>query len=156
MEHPKILFYFAYNSPYSFLANSRIERVLARFTPEIEYRPVYSPRSAGAPAIAPERFKYMFEDVQRFADAYELKFAPGPVADTGKDFRGAGAAVVGLRVSEVGGIGNHIHESPAIVAVAGGAMLYIKCLAAGDGLGAAGNWLTSQGRSLVHIRQQAD
>ncbi len=41
MEHPKILFYFAYNSPYSFLANTRVERVLARFTPEIEYRPVY-------------------------------------------------------------------------------------------------------------------
>ena len=37
MEHPKILFYFAYNSPYSFLANTRIERVLSRFTPEIEY-----------------------------------------------------------------------------------------------------------------------
>ncbi len=84
MEHPKILFYFAYNSPYSFLANTRIERVLARFTPEIEYRPVYSPRSAGAPAAAPERLRYMFEDVQRFADEYGVKLAPGPLADTRK------------------------------------------------------------------------
>ena len=84
MQHPKILFYFAYNSPYSFLANTRIERVLARFTPEIEYKPVYSPRSAGAPAPAPERFRYIFEDVQRFADEYELKLAPGPFADTRK------------------------------------------------------------------------
>ena len=84
MEHPKILFYFAYNSPYSFLANTRIERVLARFTPEIEYKPVYSPRSAGAAAPAPERFRYMFEDVQRFADEYGLKLAPGPLADTRK------------------------------------------------------------------------
>ncbi len=84
MEHPKILFYFAYNSPYSFLANTRIERVLARFTPEIEYKPVDSPRSAGAAAPAPERFRYMFEDVQRFADEYGLKLAPGPFADTRK------------------------------------------------------------------------
>ncbi len=84
MQHPKILFYFAYNSPYSFLANTRIERVLARFTPEIEYRPVYSPRSAGAPAPAPERLRYMFEDVQRFADEYGVKLAPGPLADTRK------------------------------------------------------------------------
>ena len=84
MANPKISFYFAYNSPYSFLANTRIDRVLARFTPEIEYRPVYSPRRAGAPTYAVERFKYILEDVQRFADEYGLKLAGGPFADTRK------------------------------------------------------------------------
>jgi len=84
MDTKKVRFYFAYNSPYSFLANSRLERELAPFGAEVEYRPVYSPRTGGGPDLSSPKLKYLFEDVQRFADAYGLSLNPGPFADTRK------------------------------------------------------------------------
>lgn len=82
MDNRKVRFYFAYNSPYSFLANSRLEKELAAFAAEVEYKPVYSPRTGGGPDPSSPRFKYMFEDVQRFAASYGLALNPGPFADT--------------------------------------------------------------------------
>jgi 2-hydroxychromene-2-carboxylate isomerase len=79
-----VRFYFAYNSPYAFLANTRIERMLAPFGATIEYKPVYQPRNAAAAEeyMRSPKFRYVFEDVVRFADAYGLRLRPGPFTDT--------------------------------------------------------------------------
>jgi 2-hydroxychromene-2-carboxylate isomerase/cation transport regulator ChaC len=84
MATKTVRFYFAYNSPYSFLASQRLERELARFAPRVEYRPVYSPRTGGPPDFNSPRLRYLFEDVARFAEAYGLQLNPGPFADTKK------------------------------------------------------------------------
>ncbi len=82
MDQRTVRFYFAYNSPYAFLANTRLERELASLGVTVEYRPVYSPRSGGGPDPNSPRIKYIFEDVRRFADLYGLRLNPGPFADT--------------------------------------------------------------------------
>ena len=89
MEKRKVRLYFAYNSPYAFLANTRAERELAAHSVELEYRPMYSPRKGGGgPNISPAKLKYLFEDVGRFAEEYGLSLNPGPFADTGNACRG--------------------------------------------------------------------
>ncbi len=82
MDERTVRFYFVYNSPYAFLANTRLERELASLGVTVEYKPVYSPRSGGGPDPNSPRIKYIFEDVRRFADAYGLRMNPGPFADT--------------------------------------------------------------------------
>jgi 2-hydroxychromene-2-carboxylate isomerase len=79
-----VRFYFAYNSPYAFLANTRIERMLAPLGAAIEYKPVYQPRNAAAADeyMRSPKFRYVFEDVVRFADAYGIALRPGPFTDT--------------------------------------------------------------------------
>jgi len=84
MTRKNVRFYFAYNSPYSFLASSRIERELEPVGAGVEYKPVYSPRTGGAPDLNSPRFRYLFEDVLRFAEAYALALNPGPFADSKK------------------------------------------------------------------------
>jgi len=79
-----VRFYFAYNSPYSFLASTRLEKALAPFDVEIEHKPVYSPRTGGGPDLNSPKLKYLFEDVGRFAEAYGLQVKPGPFADSKK------------------------------------------------------------------------
>ncbi|MFQ5954583.1 MAG: 2-hydroxychromene-2-carboxylate isomerase [Kiloniellales bacterium] len=82
-------FYFAYNSPYAFLANTRIEKELAPLGTTIRYMPVYQPRTGGGgPDMSSPRIRYIGEDVARFAKAYGLKLNIGPFADTGKACRG--------------------------------------------------------------------
>ena len=103
MEHRKVRFYFAYNSPYSFLANTRIHSHLAPLGTEVEYRPVYSPRTGGAPDLNSPRFSYIFEDVGRFVEAYELQLRPGPFADTKK-------ACLGFFVADEQGKGRAYHD----------------------------------------------
>jgi len=88
MKSKQVRFYFAYNSPYAFLANTRLAREVAPFNVELEYKPVYSPRSGGGPDLDSPRFRYIFEDVARFAEAYGLELDPGPFADTGRACRG--------------------------------------------------------------------
>src|SRR5262245_37837744 len=82
MSTRSIRFYFAYNSPYAFLANSRLARELAPYPVTVDYRPVYSPRTGGGPDPASARIRYIFEDVARFADAYGITLKPGPFADS--------------------------------------------------------------------------
>ncbi|MGH7855698.1 MAG: DsbA family protein, partial [Candidatus Binatia bacterium] len=77
-----VKFYFAYNSPYSFLASTRIAKELAPFAVEVDYRPVYSPRTGGGPDPSSPKIRYIREDVRRFASAYGLRLDPGPFADT--------------------------------------------------------------------------
>ncbi len=87
MESHAVRFYFAYNSPYAFLANTRLERELGPGV-AVQYKPVYSPRTGGGPDLNSPRLRYMFEDVRRFADAYGLRMNPGPFADSGQACRG--------------------------------------------------------------------
>ncbi len=47
MTEPHVTFYFAYNSPYAFLANTRIEAALAPYDVALVRKPVYSPRPGG-------------------------------------------------------------------------------------------------------------
>ncbi len=90
MAKGTLKFYFAYNSPYSFLGNTRIEKAVKPFDLEIERSPIYSPRGGGGggPDLTAPKFKYLFKDLERFADLYDLKLNPGPFADTGKACRG--------------------------------------------------------------------
>ena len=89
MATSKVTFYFAFNSPYAFLGNTRIEKELAPFSVQLECKPIYSPRSGGGgPDFDSPKLKYMFKDIARFADAYGLKLQPGPFADTGDACRG--------------------------------------------------------------------
>jgi len=82
MKTKPVRFYFAYNSPYAFLANTRIAREVAPFNVTLDYKPVYSPPAGGPPDFESPRFRYIFEDVARFAEAYGLDLDPGPFADT--------------------------------------------------------------------------
>jgi 2-hydroxychromene-2-carboxylate isomerase len=82
IEARRVRFYFAYNSPYAFLASTRLGRELAPLGVAIDYKPIYSPRTGSAPDMATPRMRYVREDVARFADAYGLVLNPGPFADT--------------------------------------------------------------------------
>ena len=100
-----IRFYFAYNSPYAFLANTRIERMLAPLGATIEYKPVYQPRNAAAADeyMRSPKFRYVFEDVVRFADAYGISLRPGPFTDTRR-------ACLGFLHADAGGRGRAYHD----------------------------------------------
>ena len=89
MKENHVKFYFAYNSPYAFLASTRIDKALAPLGTTIAYKPVYSPRTGGGqPDFGSPRMQYILEDIARFAEAYGLEFNMGPFADTGKACRG--------------------------------------------------------------------
>ncbi len=89
MNENYVKFYFAYNSPYAFLANTRIGKELAPLGTTIEFKPVYQPRRGGSgPDMSSPKMQYFHEDIARFAEAYGLKFDMGPFADTGKACRG--------------------------------------------------------------------
>jgi len=100
-----VRFYFAYNSPYAFLANTRIAGMLAPLGATIEYRPVYQPRNAAAADeyMRSPKFRYVFEDVVRFADAYGLRLRPGPFTDTRR-------ACLGFLHADAGGRGKAYHD----------------------------------------------
>jgi 2-hydroxychromene-2-carboxylate isomerase/cation transport regulator ChaC len=82
MDQRTVRFYFAYNSPYAFLANTRLTRELGPLGVTVAYKPVYSPRSGGGPDLSSPRIQYILEDARRFADAYGLRLNPGPFADS--------------------------------------------------------------------------
>ena len=89
MSGSRVKFYFAYNSPYAFLANTRIEGELAPLRTTLDYKPVYSPRAGGGgPDFSSPRMRYLLEDVGRIAKAYGLELKPGPFADSAKACRG--------------------------------------------------------------------
>jgi len=77
-----VRFYFAYNSPYAFLANTRLARELGPLGVTIEPRPVYAPRTGNGPDPTSPRIRYLLEDIRRFADAYGIQMSPGPFADS--------------------------------------------------------------------------
>ena len=103
MDRQTVKFYFAYNSPFAFLANTHITHDLAPFAVTVEYKPVYSPRRGGGPDPNAPRIKYMQEDVRRFADAYGLRLNPGPLADSKK-------ACLGFLFAQERGRGTAYHD----------------------------------------------
>ena len=89
MSENRVKFYFAYNSPYAFLANTRIEDALGSLATTIDYKPVYQPRTGtGGPDFNSPRMKYILEDVTRFTKAYGIEINMGPFSDTGRANRG--------------------------------------------------------------------
>ncbi len=89
MSENQVTFYFAYNSPYAFLANTRVADELAPLGTTIVYKPVYQPRTGGGgPDMTSPRMQYLREDIARFAEAYGLRLDMGPFADTGRACRG--------------------------------------------------------------------
>jgi 2-hydroxychromene-2-carboxylate isomerase len=70
---PSLAFYFSFRSPYAWLAFYRISKLADRLPVNIDYIPLY-PRQQlpGDPAPNPDKFRYMHEDVGRFAKAYGL------------------------------------------------------------------------------------
>jgi 2-hydroxychromene-2-carboxylate isomerase len=99
-----VRFYFAYLSPYAFLANTRIERMLAPFGATIEYKPVYQPISAAAMEEYRQssRFRYVVEDMMRFVDAYGIRLRPGAFGDTRR-------ACLGFLHADACGLGKAYH-----------------------------------------------
>ena len=103
MDERTVRFYFAYNSPYAFLANTRLERELGSLGVTIDYKPVYSPRTGNGVDPTSPRITYIFEDVRRFAEAYALPMNPGPFADTR-------LACTGFLVARAEGRGTAYHD----------------------------------------------
>lgn len=105
MQTPHVRFYFAYNSPYAYLANTRIEGALAPFRATIEYKPVYQRRTTVVQDdyLKSPKFRYVFEDVVRFADAYGLRLRPGPFTDTRR-------ACLGFLHADARGCGKAYHD----------------------------------------------
>ena len=84
MSDERVTFYFAYNSPYAFLADTRIDEALAPLGVAVDRVPVYQPSTGGGPDFNSPRIQYMIQDIARFAKAYGLTLNPGPFADTGR------------------------------------------------------------------------
>lgn len=72
-------FYFAYLSPYSFLANTNIESALTTLGVSINYLPVAHIGPEDGPNFSPERYRYICEeDLPRYAKELKIKFTPYP------------------------------------------------------------------------------
>jgi len=72
-------FYFAYLSPYSFLANTSIESVLAPLGISINYLPVAHIGPEDGPNFSPERYRYICEeDLPRYAKELNIRFTSYP------------------------------------------------------------------------------
>lgn len=103
MSDERVIFYFAYNSPFAFLANTRIDEALAPLGVPLDRKPVYQPSTGGGPDFNSPRIQYMFQDIARFAKAYGLKLNPGPFADTGR-------ACLGFLFASEAGTGKEFHD----------------------------------------------
>ena len=83
MSKPDVVrFYWSFRSPYAWFAVHRVESVLAGLPVVLDWIPVFPPPDAAAmpnnPSNVPAKLRYIWEDSQRFADAYGLAFkAPG-------------------------------------------------------------------------------
>ena len=105
MDAKIVKYYFAYNSPFSFLANIHIAHDLAPYDVELVYKPVYSPRSGGGgPDLNSPKIKYMMEDFQRHLTAVGMRPEPGPFADSKK-------ACMGFLFAQEHGKGTTYHNA---------------------------------------------
>ncbi len=88
MTDPRVTFYFAFKSPYSYFAGRRVDDLLAPLGLAIDALPIYRPSSAGSgPDFSTPKMQYLLQDVRRFARHYGLALDPGPFADTGNACR---------------------------------------------------------------------
>jgi len=72
-------FYFAYLSPYSFLANTSIENILNPLGVSINYLPVAHMGPEDGPNFSPARYRYICEeDLPRYAKELNIRFTSYP------------------------------------------------------------------------------
>ena len=72
-------FYFAYLSPYSFLANTSIENILNPLGVSINYLPVAHMGPEDGPNFSPSRYRYICEeDLPRYAKELNIRFTSYP------------------------------------------------------------------------------
>ncbi len=72
-------FYFAYLSPYSFLANNSIENILGQLGVSINYLPVAHMGPEDGPNFSPARYRYICEeDLPRYAKELNVTFTSYP------------------------------------------------------------------------------
>jgi len=79
----RVSFYYDYGSPYAYIAWTQLPGMCEHFGAEIDYHPVllgglFKIFGNTAPAdVAPKR-KWLFEDIQRYADRYQQPFLENP------------------------------------------------------------------------------
>ncbi len=79
MNNSTVDFYFAYLSPYAFLANSRIEKTLEPLGVTLNYQPIAHTGASDGPVFSKTRYEHIVEeDVPRFAKQYGLSYVPRP------------------------------------------------------------------------------
>lgn len=71
-------FFYDFNSPYSFLASTQLAALAARTGARIVYRPfvlggVFKEASNSSPALVPAKYRYMAQDLARWAARYGVR-----------------------------------------------------------------------------------
>jgi len=80
MTQQTVDYYFAYLSPYAFLANTRIEQALKPTGATLRYYPLAHGDSSERPAMNPAKLAYLIgQDIPRFAEEYGLRFTAKPL-----------------------------------------------------------------------------
>ena len=80
MNQKTVDYYFAYLSPYAFLANSRIEQALEPTGATLRYYPLAHGGSSERPPINPAKLAYIIDqDIPRYAEKYGLRFTRTPI-----------------------------------------------------------------------------
>jgi 2-hydroxychromene-2-carboxylate isomerase len=78
-----VRFYWSFRSPYAWFAVHRVEAMLRGLPVTLEWIPVFPPPDMpNNPTNVPAKIRYIWEDSQRFADAYGLSFKPPDPIDT--------------------------------------------------------------------------
>jgi len=78
-----VRFYWSFRSPYAWFAVHRVEAMLRGLPVELHWIPVFPPPDmSNNPTNVPAKIRYIWEDSQRFADAYGLEFKTPEQVDT--------------------------------------------------------------------------
>lgn len=80
---PKVEYFFDYVSPFAYLADTQLPALLARTRAEVVYRPfflggVMQASKNSPPITVPNKGRYMFTDIQRWAKRYGVPANPNP------------------------------------------------------------------------------
>lgn len=105
MNSKTVDFYFAYLSPYTFLANTRIKTLLDPLNVTLRYKPIAHTGSSDGPAFSEARYEHIVEeDVPRFAKQNGLDFIPSPPLTESY------TASVGFLFAQDKGVGEQFNE----------------------------------------------
>lgn len=80
---PKVEYFFDYVSPFAYLADTQLPALLARTGTEVVYRPfflggVMQASKNSPPITVPNKGRYLFTDIQRWATRYAVPANPNP------------------------------------------------------------------------------
>lgn len=80
---PKVEYFFDYVSPFAYLADTQLPALFARTRAEVVYRPfflggVMQASKNSPPITVPNKGRYMFTDIQRWAKRYGVPANPNP------------------------------------------------------------------------------